>query len=291
MTQLPLSPPPLPDSTPESISADLSCIHCGYNLRGLYPDGRCPECGELIQDSRQGHLLRYADVEWLKRLHFGTRLKYWSIGITILLNLMAGALVAFGPPGELFRVIGQIGAALGLWATMCITAQEPRVSLEENPVTLRKVVRGSAWAAFTCGLVGVMDPNASYVITPFIALLSGLAGIVTFGGELVYYRRFAVRIPDEKLAKSTRNLFWYAITVATLWVVMMGVVAILTTVVAKPPPLPGTAPPPMGGVLMMILAGGTLVLSLMMLIGLLWYVRMLIRYRKAFAEAIENRGV
>jgi uncharacterized repeat protein (TIGR04138 family) len=30
---------------------DLPCVDCGYNLRGLLPTGRCPECGALIRDS------------------------------------------------------------------------------------------------------------------------------------------------------------------------------------------------------------------------------------------------
>jgi hypothetical protein len=34
-------------SMPE-IDHDLMCMSCGYNLRGLSPDGRCPECGSLI---------------------------------------------------------------------------------------------------------------------------------------------------------------------------------------------------------------------------------------------------
>jgi hypothetical protein len=30
------------------IDHDLICVSCGYNLRGLSPSGRCPECGSLI---------------------------------------------------------------------------------------------------------------------------------------------------------------------------------------------------------------------------------------------------
>jgi len=33
------------------IDHDLPCVACEYNLRGLSPEGRCPECGNLIIDS------------------------------------------------------------------------------------------------------------------------------------------------------------------------------------------------------------------------------------------------
>jgi len=33
------------------INRDLPCLKCQYNLRGLSPDGLCPECGHSIRDS------------------------------------------------------------------------------------------------------------------------------------------------------------------------------------------------------------------------------------------------
>jgi hypothetical protein len=33
------------------IPADVPCVGCGYNLRGLHPAGRCPECGAAIVPS------------------------------------------------------------------------------------------------------------------------------------------------------------------------------------------------------------------------------------------------
>ncbi len=34
----------------ETIVADVPCINCGYNLRGLNAEGRCPECGRSIPE-------------------------------------------------------------------------------------------------------------------------------------------------------------------------------------------------------------------------------------------------
>jgi hypothetical protein len=35
----------------DTIEDDVKCVSCGYNLRGLSPQGRCPECGSGIAQS------------------------------------------------------------------------------------------------------------------------------------------------------------------------------------------------------------------------------------------------
>lgn len=45
--------PDIPAITP----ADTKCVNCGYWLRGLTVDGRCPECGALIKISLNRRLI------------------------------------------------------------------------------------------------------------------------------------------------------------------------------------------------------------------------------------------
>jgi uncharacterized repeat protein (TIGR04138 family) len=42
----------MPDAP--TIDGDLPCLECGYNLRSLASDGRCPECGLEVADSVVG---------------------------------------------------------------------------------------------------------------------------------------------------------------------------------------------------------------------------------------------
>ncbi len=48
----------MPDSESKAcVDRDVSCVTCGYNLRGLQEDGRCPECGEKVCDTLQNVLV------------------------------------------------------------------------------------------------------------------------------------------------------------------------------------------------------------------------------------------
>ncbi len=61
------------------IDADVVCRCCSYNLRGLYPEGRCPECGTPVGISLQGDLLRFAEPAWVEILARGIRFILWGI--------------------------------------------------------------------------------------------------------------------------------------------------------------------------------------------------------------------
>ena len=55
----------------DRVTHELSCARCGYILRGLAASGACPECGEAIETSLKGNLLRAADPRWLKTVSRG----------------------------------------------------------------------------------------------------------------------------------------------------------------------------------------------------------------------------
>jgi len=69
------SPPLGPDG---ALAADVPCRRCAYNLRGLRPERRCPECGTPIGRSIVGDLLEYCDPDWVARLARGATIVLWS---------------------------------------------------------------------------------------------------------------------------------------------------------------------------------------------------------------------
>ncbi len=318
-----------------ALTQDVLCIGCGYNLRGLEPAGRCPECGLSIADSNRGDRLIYADPTWLEKLRFGASLKLWNILITILIGFVGGFLVGFmKAPQQIVLIVGMIGASLGLWATFCITTQEPRTALTEDPVTLRKVIRTCALTAFAGGLLQQLGGNAfasgstlRSVALPWImvGLISSVAGVIVMIGELKYFRRFAMRAPDLKLARSTRIVMW-GLAVSTCATSVGGVLlamifastpgalaatgpattsttlngigytsTVTTAAGAATPsksgtttggPTPATPPATMTGIAPAVFGVGACVFGLAVAIFFLWYVSLLSRYRKLFQGTI-----
>ena len=89
---------------PSALDDNLPCLRCGYNLRTLATDGRCPECSAPIASSLDANLLRYADPTWTTILAF-------SIGVTLAgasFNLLYLFLVAFldNFPDALWSALG-----------------------------------------------------------------------------------------------------------------------------------------------------------------------------------------
>lgn len=256
------------------VAADAPCTRCGYNLRGLGPQGRCPECGEATALSLRGDLLAYADPQWLARVRSGIALLLWNIVLAIILPFTAIPAV---PGLNYASAIGGILAdVLGLFAAFYVTAQEPRISLQERRTSLRKVIRSCAIASTLGALLLFIEEltDVSAGLFFYIGIGLALAGLVATFGQLIYFRRFALRIPHEKLARSTRRLLWAAPIVLGIHAIALGVLLLVFERQTPPPPEPPD-----------ILMGTICSTSLFGLIFFVWYVVLLMRYRRAFARA------
>ncbi len=226
------------------LTADLPCAHCGYNLRGLPPEGKCPECGTAIAESLRGDLLSAADPAWLQRIYRGQALIYaGKVGLIFVFvfvrsSLLRAAWPAWGPVGEILGwVITGATSLLLLLGTFAATTLDPRLSLTEQPIALRRFVRGSIVA-----LVALVI--CSYLVPPVLKQLGGDAkvaalcgtvfegaGVVAFLCGLVgicyYLSGLAMRIPDSKLASRTKTrVFRFLVCVGI--VIAAGVVRLCT---------------------------------------------------------------
>jgi hypothetical protein len=59
------------ESLQQSIEHDWPCMGCGYNLRMLNREGRCPECGLEVAQSLRQSPLQAADPRWVRRMTWG----------------------------------------------------------------------------------------------------------------------------------------------------------------------------------------------------------------------------
>src|SRR5207248_8435229 len=72
----------------DEMSVDLLCDRCGYDLRAHPRDGKCPECGGSVAESRRLAAIprrpawRDSDPRWRRRMLAGT----W---VLVLVPLMA----------------------------------------------------------------------------------------------------------------------------------------------------------------------------------------------------------
>ena len=105
----------------KEIGHDVSCSGCGYNLRGLSPSGRCPECNAPIADSLRTAVSRLSPEWWVEQV--GTRARTAAMVLTCaVLGTLFALRAVWGDPGRPWWSAGVLVAAgllclvLGGWA-------------------------------------------------------------------------------------------------------------------------------------------------------------------------------
>ncbi|MCH7591627.1 MAG: protein kinase [Planctomycetes bacterium] len=212
-------------------SNDISCIHCGYNLRGLPGGGRCPECGTEVARSSHGNLLSAADPAWLARVLRGQALAYAGC-VALLVRFVFSSVTASGSSLATWAIVDSLGASsvvetvseavlsaavalfllLGAFGTTTI---DPRLSLTEQPIALRRFVRWSIVAMVALALSGYLVPTVfkqlgvgaevAALCGTVLLSASGLVFLSALVGICYYLAGLAMRIPDAVLATRTRS--------------------------------------------------------------------------------------
>ncbi len=200
------------------------------------------------------------------------------------------AVTLLGSPIVILVAIALLAGVVGLWASFAITTQEPRISLQEDSVTWRKTIRFCAAVAVAGSLA---EQLGSFGGGPAILLVSGqvlsLVGLVAAFGELLYYSRFALRIPDSKLARSTRTVMWGS-TISWTVLICVGITGLLFGIPVGGMPARGApataAPPAGGGTAFAVVTVLLLVAAVPLFVFFVWYVVLLVRYKRVFTTAV-----
>ena len=201
---------PTRDATPPR------CVCCGYDLRGLSADDRCPECGTSVARSLHGERLSNADPSWLRSVERGQLLiglgcvVYWA-GLVVAIGL--GAVSTTLNAGPMVQRIVSRGPSLAalvlvLVGVVGVTALDPRLSQVYQPLGIRRVARTSAVAALALVVVSIGLDGSGLVTTPvdavvfwaFLGLFASAVVAVTF-----HIAHLADRIPLPRIARDARK--------------------------------------------------------------------------------------
>jgi hypothetical protein len=260
------------------IVVDHECKKCGYNLRGLREEGRCPECGTPIGLSTTGDLLRFADPDWVEKVARGLTIILWMIlGGLIGGVLAAGAGAIVGKEtGTIIIFVVQLVSFYGVWL---MTEPDPSGIGEDPNITARKVIRitlvvGLLNSPLQLALDAFDLPKAGVILVGLSMLLVGIVGLVGEFAKFIYYERLAKRIPDDALAGRARFLKWAFPTALGVLVVGAGVMVVVGATARAGGPAAGLA---VGGCLMAPAGLALIVFGVMALF-------LLVRLRKAVTQ-------
>ncbi len=262
------------------IEANISCLQCGYNLRGLQSNGKCPECAGAIEKSIRGDFLKYANPDWLRKIKTGTSVALFTILLAIILGIGRAIMIWFWPTNGIPRAVGILSPILTVSEVFLLTTREPRVSITGNSTSLRDIVRIGAVLAIlgSISAIAFRDSLAPYWAGLCYAVF-GIGRIVATVGILLYLSRLASRIPNKPLERNTRILMWSS-GITQLIATTMGIITSSLLISCVNPNNSGFSQYIYYSGLFMCILGVT------MLALWTWKFFLLLSYRKSFSNAI-----
>lgn len=216
----------LPAGGGEAVSIDVPCRKCGYNLRGLNAEGRCPECGVAVGFSTQGDYLQFSSPQWLETLARGARIYIWGIVVLIAGSIAVGLLLRGSGAATWVQLFAFAMLTVGWWL---LTEPDPSGLGENRYGVARRLIRigllGSVIEQFLDSIIqlgGSPQPIVNGVMGILRLTLSVLA-LIAFFAQLNYLRKLALRVPSPQMAQRAGFLIKaFAITLPLMLIGAIG---------------------------------------------------------------------
>jgi len=277
------------------IDVDIACVSCGYNLRGLAPDGRCPECGTAIGRSTRGDYLRFCDPGWVETLASGMNWIVAGLILAFVLGLVAGGAVGLTnrPAYAMIGIVGSLVALIGYWR---VTTPDPREP-EPQGVDVRAIIRYGS-------VLNIVLAVASQIVTQMslywklLAFPSAVVGLIVTVSIFLYAKRMAVRIPDDNLASQTGTVMWGFVIMSVLGMLFLAATMAFgpafATMTVPAAGTGGATGPGTGGTVVAFPVGLILfaslgcVITVVSLVFGIWALVLIIRYRQGLIQAARD---
>jgi hypothetical protein len=193
------------------IDEDLPCRKCGYNLRGLLPNGICPECSSQVTRSLQDDRLSLCNPIWVRTLASGTA--FVALGVTIFALDFISSALGFGkkiPSLARFALVGgwMIATTIGFWR---VTTPEPWKPVDPKFLSDRKLARYVAPAIFVTLLSWLFVSRSTGISFKVIYPFAAFEVLVLVVSGMHHLRRLAQRIPDFAIARWLGIIKWITV--------------------------------------------------------------------------------
>lgn len=167
-------------------SADptANCIRCGYSLRGLGLEDRCPECGLSVRTSVRDDYLGHADPNYVGMVALGARLWAWTTPIVWLTS--ASQMVQLGGGWWTAPALAVYGGVEAAWLGSCWLIASPDPAQWQRAQMESVIVRAPvvAVALLKCAALAVWAWGGWYPVTGPLPLLTMAAGAAAYAGTL-----------------------------------------------------------------------------------------------------------
>ncbi len=205
---------PAVSPTQDPVTDELTCLSCGYLLRGLEASAACPECGLLVATSRlRRGGLALAGTGYLRKAMLGLNLMTWVLGIAPVLFYMVLPVLRWGGvalPEWLDRVVVGVMVCVFMTGSMLLTHVWPGgVSISVGRFDPRPIAYAAGPVSLALGLVLtaiMMWLHVHPAIASGLFMMVQIAGTMWVVALLLTVARVAKAIEREGLSMSATGL-------------------------------------------------------------------------------------